>query len=99
MSSELLIALGTLTTAVAAAFGIVYAAVHAARRERAASALKAYEQVVDERRRLAADMHAELVELRVEVVRLRTELVGLGVEMDRLRHERDAAKRERRADR
>jgi hypothetical protein len=91
VSNDLILAVGALAGAVAAAFGTVYAAVHAARRERAASALKAYEQVVEERRRLAEDMHAELIGLRLEVIRLRAELVGLGAEMDRLRDERNAA--------
>lgn len=81
MSSDLLLALGSLAGAVTAAFATVFAAVRNARKDRQATALSEYQRVVDERRQLAEDMRTELTR----------QLDDMRQELARVRGERDAA--------
>jgi septal ring factor EnvC (AmiA/AmiB activator) len=73
VSGELLLALGSVAGAVAAAFATVYAAMQTSRRERTASAMQAYEQVVNERREMTDDLRAEILRLREQLAETRAE--------------------------
>jgi uncharacterized coiled-coil DUF342 family protein len=77
VSSDSLLALGTLIAAGAAAFGTIAASLRTGRKEREDSAMKAYAQVVDERQEWAKEMREDNVRLRRENKELQEEVQRL----------------------